>query len=210
MDRQKKEIIKTSSVMFFKNGIRSVSVDEICDELRISKKTFYNYFRQKEELLVAILKNFSSEHDKNEECLMQMTFSNVIDKILWLKQLKTSAEVEKKHQRFFNDLVKYYPVIYANFSVERSRKTEQMFEEQITQGIEQGLFRDDINKMYVIKSLTHLLQYFVDLTIQQPRKFSKKLVVEFMVDSYLRMVCNNVGLQYYTSCLQQSTLKTKL
>ncbi|MBP6284960.1 MAG: TetR/AcrR family transcriptional regulator, partial [Paludibacteraceae bacterium] len=41
MDNIKQEILKTAANTFFKNGIRSVSVDDICDELRISKKTFY-------------------------------------------------------------------------------------------------------------------------------------------------------------------------
>lgn len=44
MDSQQKLIIETSRKMFYQLGIRNVSIDEICAELRISKKTFYAQF----------------------------------------------------------------------------------------------------------------------------------------------------------------------
>ena len=52
---QKIHIIKTAGEMFFRLGIRSVSVDDICRELGISKKTFYVYFESKDELIEQLL-----------------------------------------------------------------------------------------------------------------------------------------------------------
>ena len=52
------KILKKSSDLFFKHGFRSVSIDDICSELRISKKTFYKYFSQKDLLIERILKDY--------------------------------------------------------------------------------------------------------------------------------------------------------
>ena len=52
---QKSHIIKTAGEMFFRLGIRSVSIDDICHELGMSKKTFYVYFASKDELVAQLL-----------------------------------------------------------------------------------------------------------------------------------------------------------
>lgn len=50
----RKRIIKVASELFLKYGLRSVTIDDICNELRISKKTFYVHFKQKEELIESL------------------------------------------------------------------------------------------------------------------------------------------------------------
>lgn len=197
MDNIKQEILKTAANAFFKNGIRSVSVDDICDELRISKKTFYSYFRQKEELVMAVLGFFTRNHQEYECKVEEREFANVVDKVLWMRQVTVSGLQEKKHERFFNDLFKYYPVVYDSFVKERHQFMEQLFLSQLEEGINQGFFREDINRDYLAKSLTVSLQYFIDLSIKHPRKHNKNVIVDFMVDIYLRIVCNGKGLDYY-------------
>ncbi|MBP6230390.1 MAG: TetR/AcrR family transcriptional regulator, partial [Paludibacteraceae bacterium] len=152
MDNIKQEILKTAANAFFKNGIRSVSVDDICDELRISKKTFYSYFRQKEELVMAVLGFFTRNHQEYECKVEEREFANVVDKVLWMRQVTISGLQEKKHERFFNDLFKYYPVVYDSFVKERHQFMEQLFLSQLEEGINQGFFREDINRDYLAKS----------------------------------------------------------
>ena len=55
IEQQKQLIIKTAGEMFFRLGIRSVSIDDICHELGMSKKTFYEYFESKDELVAQML-----------------------------------------------------------------------------------------------------------------------------------------------------------
>ncbi len=56
------KILKTASDLFLKYGLRSVSIDDICNELHISKKTFYAHFKQKEELVESLLAQMSCKH----------------------------------------------------------------------------------------------------------------------------------------------------
>ena len=55
MNDQRIHIIKTAGELFFRLGIRSVSIDDICRELGMSKKTFYVYFESKDALIEQML-----------------------------------------------------------------------------------------------------------------------------------------------------------
>jgi len=59
MEILKENIIQTANNQFQRMGIRNVSIDDVCAELRISKKTFYRYFNKKEDLVDAVI-----EHDR--------------------------------------------------------------------------------------------------------------------------------------------------
>lgn len=105
MDKIKQEILKTATNAFVKKGIRSVSVDDICDDLRIYKKTFYSYYRQKEALVMAVMETFTTHHQEYHCMLQNQEFTNVIDEILRMKTLIKNGKEEKKHERFFNDFI---------------------------------------------------------------------------------------------------------
>ena len=123
---QKVHIIKTAGELFFRLGIRSVSIDDICRELGMSKKTFYVYFSSK--------------------TLESSDFSGILRKFThWI-----SAEKEdvRKVPQLVYDLKKYYPRQYNDFQ-RHSFETQQHYIEQfIERGMESGLVRANINKEY--------------------------------------------------------------
>ena len=52
MDQLQESILQTAARMFHQKGIRNVSIDDICSELRISKKTFYTHFQQRSKVKI--------------------------------------------------------------------------------------------------------------------------------------------------------------
>jgi AcrR family transcriptional regulator len=55
MDKLQSDILLLSTQLFCKYGLKSVSIDDICSQLGISKKTFYNYYKQKSDLIADAL-----------------------------------------------------------------------------------------------------------------------------------------------------------
>ncbi|MFC1533193.1 TetR/AcrR family transcriptional regulator [Thermodesulfobacteriota bacterium] len=53
---QREKIIRISSRLMSQNGYKGTSIQEIADLVGIHKTTFFHYFKNKEELLVAIVK----------------------------------------------------------------------------------------------------------------------------------------------------------
>jgi AcrR family transcriptional regulator len=82
MDEQKELILQTASKMFVQSGVRNVSIHDVCSELRISKKTFYVHFSQKEELVDALI-----TYDKQkrlERYEKNMKGKNAIDTLIYI------------------------------------------------------------------------------------------------------------------------------
>ena len=104
------KILKTSGELFFKFGIRSVSIDDICNELHISKKTFYTVFKQKDELIVELLDAMRQKKEKDYQQVLAPSV-NVLD--LLMQSFKTLRQHSmEKHLAFGFDLEKFYPELW--------------------------------------------------------------------------------------------------
>ena len=147
MSDQKQHIIKTAGELFFRLGIRSVSIDDICRELGMSKKTFYVYFASKDELIEQLLQaNVAHLEQKMRTTMEAEDFSGIVRKFTnWVTTEKTDV---RKVPQLVYDLKKYYPQQYHAFQL-RSFATQQQYIEQfIERGLRAGLVRADINKEY--------------------------------------------------------------
>jgi TetR/AcrR family transcriptional regulator, cholesterol catabolism regulator len=87
MEIQQENIVLVASRLFEQFGIRSVSIDNVCNELHISKKTFYLYFPQKEDLVDAVLT--LQKKNNYDKFLKLFKNKNAIDSlILIIKEIK--------------------------------------------------------------------------------------------------------------------------
>ena len=156
MENAQKQILKKSGEMFFKLGIRSVSIDDICHELGISKKTFYVYFASKDELVAQLLHVSIDEMAKKMENWLRLyDFRQLISILL------TQKDVNKKDVRsvpqLVYDLKKYYPQQFAQFQLQLFDVQKDYLMQYLQQGIREGLVREqlDIEMTAVILAKLH-------------------------------------------------------
>lgn len=193
MDEQREQIILTASKMFHQNGIRNVSIDEICSELRISKKTFYTHFSQKQDLVEATINH--NKHIHIEKFEKNIRNKNAIDALIYIvREIKKSADCEP-HALWY-DIQKYYPKIYEKHEAERSESIKLGFEQNLQQGIEEGYYRKNLDIELV--SLFHTVQMKASFQLmeQSPKKYSKKRLLDFFIDLMFHVIANEKGLQY--------------
>ena len=144
---QKKNIIKTAGEMFFRLGIRSVSIDDICREIGMSKKTFYVYFGSKDELIEQMLQaNVEHMEQKIRTTMETSDFSGIVRK--FTNWITTEKEDVRKVPQLVYDLKKYYPQQYNAFQRQSFEIQQQYVEQFIERGISAGLVRANINKDY--------------------------------------------------------------
>ncbi len=189
----KSKILRTAGALFLQYGLRSVSIDDICRELHISKKSFYLYFKQKDMLIAEMLQiNYERRCEGYQKLL---SCDNVIDSLIDNHKLLLASSTLDKNMTFFFDLKKYYPEILCSYE---DKMKELEFKEHSTllqRGIEQKLFREDMN-------VDAMALVFVGLTLYNYDKLSKLKMsasqkIEFLLDSYMRLVTNEAGLEYY-------------
>jgi len=141
---QKNHIIKTAGELFFRLGIRSVSIDDICRELGMSKKTFYVYFASKDELIEQLLNaNIAYISGKMEELLSLGDFRQLV-KVFIKRQEAEKNDVRRVPQLVY-DLKKYYPRQFADFQVQCFETQKEYIIKYLELGVKQGLVRANLN-----------------------------------------------------------------
>lgn len=141
---QKCNIIKTAGEMFFRLGIRSVSIDDICHELGMSKKTFYVYFESKEALVAQLLHaNVEYISQKMEDLAKLQDFRQLVSK--FLKHQEAEKNDVRRVPQLVYDLKKYYPRQFADFQHECFQTQKKYIKRYLEQGREEGYVRANLN-----------------------------------------------------------------
>ena len=138
---QKDRILSYAIENFSRNGIRNVKMDDIASDLGISKRTLYQLFKDKENLLIECFKYSEKRSAKLYSELIKST-DNILE--LYTKWLKMRIdEIRSVNPQFFSDLNKYSRVqkYFRDVSAMKSKEGLKF----INMGIAQGLFRNDIN-----------------------------------------------------------------
>ena len=149
------QICDTATANFMAYGIRSVSMDDLAGAMGISKKTLYQYFNNKEELVFkAIVRHIEMERKH---------ISSLIEKAT--DAVHEMVEVSRHSVRMFrsikpallHDLQKYYKTCWQEISDFQEGFIRSTIKENILRGMEEGYYRSDIDpeiisKLYVMKS----------------------------------------------------------
>ncbi|MDD3078173.1 MAG: TetR/AcrR family transcriptional regulator [Paludibacter sp.] len=193
MDLQKEQIIQTSDNLFKTNGIRNISIDQICSDLRISKKTFYAHFMQKEDLVDAVV-TYNKQQTLNKFS-KNLKNKNAIDGLIFIvREIKKNADCES-HAMWF-DIEKYYPRLFEKHQNEQKVTIKNGFENNLHQGITEGYYRKDLD--IELTSIFHAIQIknTFDLMEQSSIKFTKKRLLDFFIDLMMHLIANEKGLKY--------------
>ena len=182
-------------------GIRSVSIDDICHEFGMSKKTFYVYFASKDELVEAIL---SVHQEKVAKELAQSLQKRTVEQCLveWSKIAKHTEKQTLKTPPMIYDLEKYYPQLFAQHKRFMRQATEKIVVQFLQKGISEGVFRQEMDVQIVamvFMDIQYKLMSFM-ATGEKPREEIQRIGRQGM-DILMRGILTLEGLE---------TLKNKL
>ncbi|PTQ95113.1 TetR family transcriptional regulator [Mucilaginibacter yixingensis] len=141
---QIERILNGSLELFFKAGIKSVTMDDIARHLGISKKTIYQFFADKNELVVALVKKKLKE-DQDEMCAIMNKPANVVEQMV--DMMKCSEEIfSRVNPAVIHDMQKYHPDAWQVFQRFKTEVVVSTFEELLTKGKEQGYIRAEVDE----------------------------------------------------------------
>ena len=140
----KQRILNKAEEMFHIYGVSKVTMEEIADNLGISKKTLYKHFSNKEHVLKEMIDCSKSEVDAFIETLLSD------DSIEFIEKLQEFMRFVAKHTSrldgpFVIDMMKNHPAIWRDISEFKKKRTDQNLMRLISQGVESGIFRNDIH-----------------------------------------------------------------
>lgn len=195
MDEKVDRILSESMRLFKKNGIRSVSMDDVSKELGMSKKTIYQYFANKTELVENVLGYI---HEKERiPCIGSDTENmNAIDILLAVSK---NVSVQLKDMNPINayELQKYYPTIYREFIIKKRDHVFEQVKQNFAQGISEGIYRNDLDIDLVARLYIQKLVDVHDPEFLSSVNFGFEKVFQVMFDNHIRGIANAEGLAYY-------------
>jgi TetR/AcrR family transcriptional regulator, cholesterol catabolism regulator len=138
----KERILNKANELYMRYGVRSVTMDDIAEQSGVSKKTIYQFFADKDELVDAVLK--AEVNQSEEQCLHSKTTAvNAIDEVFKaMEQLEEMFRTMNPTLVF--DLHKYYPKAYQHMERHKSEFVYHIIKDNLKRGIEEGLYRPDI------------------------------------------------------------------
>ncbi len=139
----KDKIMRTANGLFLKDGVREVSIDDICRELCISKKTFYQYYAQKEDLVADVVTcNVERKKAEFEKLVAGKDVVQILKAMFSLVSRKKTIDRDK---RMAKDIKKYYPETFSKRTDERYKAMYDFFVACLNEGMKSGLVRSDMD-----------------------------------------------------------------
>lgn len=200
----KEKILEKAIEMFWKYGVRSVTMNDIAKDLGMSKKTLYQYFDDKTSLVKETV-NHKHNHSLCQVEALSEDSTDAIDSMTKITRYFLNI-LQEVNPAFFYDIQKYYPEIW-NLHKEREDKfILEHIRQNLERGIQNGLYRKDIN----IEILAHLVMAENTIALDEnffpSEKFSLVDLHSQMIEHFIRGIVTLKGfqkLEEYTQHKQQ-------
>lgn len=189
-----KDIILKVTQLYMKYGIRSVTMDDVARELGISKKTLYQHFRDKDELVQKVVENYMNWMHTGIEKSQEGT-GNAIENLLHMSRIMSQL-LKQVNLSVTYDLQKYYPRIWTKIVMSRRDHIFQQVKENMLQGMNEGLYRTDLD----VEILAHLYLFRIEnsqlFELMEEKKFSFENVFKTIFIYHIRGIANRKGIEY--------------
>ena len=190
MEEQKEQIVKIALEQFKRYGIKSVSIDDICRQMSMSKKTFYQYFPGKEELVAEVLNYMNLNTCAMAQNMMRS--KSALQCIRMLIDMHQKASEVHEQPPFQYDLQKYYPQLYKEHVKNIHAGTKQVLMQHLQQGIDEGVYRTNLDVETCAVMYTIIQQAFIR-NEDDIHSVSPKRLMRFMMESFLRSIVSEEG-----------------
>lgn len=139
---QKDHILDQAMSMFISQGIKSVRMDDIARSLGVSKRTLYEMFGDKEELLYQCIVKYAHDHDQKQKKRFENVSNYLEIMLICLKEMADTATVTN---RMRENMCKFYPKVYEKIIDVFGAKSRKGLRHWIELCIQQGWFRQGID-----------------------------------------------------------------
>ena len=197
----KEDIVKRALNDFMQYGFKTFTMDDLANKMGMSKKTLYEHFPSKQDLVDACL-----DYALEMSCTNVTTFiegeGSVIENV-YRNQKKVQEVFNINSDRPIWELQKYYPKTYERMESEFAKTDALFIDKLLEKGWQEGLFRKDINVNFYkvfytsvqrLRSITHT---FLE------REFPFWETIYTILEYFFRILVNEKGLKELERVLEQ-------
>ncbi len=201
MDEKKLEIIERSTSVFMRYGIKSVTMDDLSRELGVSKKTIYKHFSDKNDLIRAVIEYSLSQEQKNcEHCTVNS--SNAIEALISISQFVVN-HIQNINPTVFYDMQKYHADAWKLMEEHKMDFVLSNIRNNIIQGIEEGLYRKNINPEILARMYVATIETLFDGQMFPWPEFKLEEVLREVRRFQIRGLASDKGIAYLNEKFNQ-------
>lgn len=189
----KEYIIDVTTKLFLSNGVKSVTMAEITRELATSKRTIYNHFLDKTDLVAACMENYLSKIRSNNDEIISKS-NNAIEAMGHIHQHILSRD-ESTNSNFYKDIVKFYPSVLKESHKKNGEFSYREFSHLAKWGLKDKLFIETIDIVVTMRTVNALLKLCNNTSKFPPVDFSTKRLTKGIMLPYLKGLCTSKGLE---------------
>lgn len=192
----KDKIINKAEDLFLNLGFKSVTMDDIANELFISKKTIYQHFENKTKLVEATSMHVFETIAHGIDCICAQD-NNPIEEIYEIKRfVMHNLRDEKSSPQY--QLQKYYPKIFATLKRKQFDKMLSCVTSNLERGIKRGFYRATLNKEFIARLYFNGMLSLKDQDVFPRTDFSMHSLMDNYLEYHLRGICSAKGLETLT------------
>jgi TetR/AcrR family transcriptional regulator, cholesterol catabolism regulator len=195
----RERIIEKAERLFFKYGIKSVTMDDIARELGISKKTIYQHFTDKDGIVLAVAENHF-QCDRVEAHQMQNEAIDPIAELVLTSEMMRASLSELNPAMIF-DLRKYYPSVWALFQRYKHDFILDLLRTNLVKGVAMGLYRPDLSVEVIARVRLEQVDAVFNTDAFPSNKFNFLEVQLILLDHFIRGIVTEKGATLYEQYL---------
>lgn len=188
----KERIITKSIELFTKAGIRQVTMDHIATAVGMSKRTIYELFKDKTEILSLCIQEMIRQHQDELHKIINQS-GNAIE-ALYLIGKHGEKKKASINWLFFDDLEKLYPRLRQLFAQKSGPGNESVTYTILKRGIEEGIFNKELN-ITIVDIFIHDMMKIVHSYDTFPENTNVKDIIENIVIPYFRGISTTKGME---------------
>lgn len=198
----REKILKGAEGLFMRYGVRSISMDDIARHLTVSKKTLYQHFADKEDI-VTLVCQAHMHHSKKEFDQIREDSANAIEELARIS-VSLKRNMEGINPALLFDLQKYHPRAWSAWQKFKKISIYDSVKRNLEQGIEEGYYRPEINTDIISAMRMSLVEVAFDDKTFPHDKFSIPEVQVQLFDHFVYGIVTEKGKKLYQKYKEQN------
>ncbi len=189
------KILEGTEALFMKYGIRSVTMDDIARNLSVSKKTLYQHFTDKDDLVYKMSELYLERSFHQYEEIARIS-KNAIDELSKIS-VCLKRDMENLNPSLLFDLQKYHPKAWGLYNEHKVKVISQSVMRNILHGVADGFYRPDINPDIMAIARLILIEAAFNPELFPKDRFNFVEVQTQLFDLFVHGLCTEKGKKLY-------------
>jgi TetR/AcrR family transcriptional regulator, cholesterol catabolism regulator len=197
------DLIHKTRDIYLRYGIKSVTMDDLAHELGVSKKTLYEHFKDKEDVVRRVVAFMIQDQQSCINTIIDNLEINAIDELLHMSHF-IADHLKSVNPSFTYDLKKYYSRVWDELVEFKSKTVFEHIMANIHKGVTEGLYRKDLNYEIIAYVYVARMELYSPGGLPELQKFTYQEVFRTLFQYHVRGIANENGRHYLEKLLNSN------